>query len=217
MLRKCSYTSQTSTTKVLGRLTKTQWFEGILTRNTPYWARFAHLHNAIHNSLLITELHTWQVLQIYSHFYICTDYIALQTCVRTYVRTAMPCPVAEKFADPSLLAIFGTYSGWDLYTFPSVWSVSDTYMYVNGSNHYWVWCFVDTTSTYVTWSGYKSSQSSGINHQLSVPMQHWWALIRVWVIHLWLSDDWGGNHWLPQIGLCVPRPRINFTDLVRLA
>ena len=138
MLRKCSYTSQTSTTKVLGRLTKTQWFEGILTRNTPYWARFAHLHNAIHNSLLITELHTWQVLQIYSHFYICTDYIALQTCVRTYVRTAMPCPVAEKFADPSLLAIFGTYSGWDLYTFPSVWSVSDTYMYVNGSSHYWV-------------------------------------------------------------------------------
>ena len=39
-----------------------------------------------------------------------------------------------------------------------------------------------------------------------------------YVIIIPLLDDWGGDHWLPQIGQRVPLAMLSvFTDLVRLA
>ena len=63
-----------------------------------------------------------------------------------------------------------------------------------------------------TWGGLRNSRSSGIDHQyatLMSPNQGKTAVCGahqcgcLWLFHP-LLDDWGGDHWLPQIGLCAP-------------
>ena len=68
-----------------------------------------------------------------------------------------------------------------------------------------------------TWGGYRSSQSSSNYHQYAKLTRPNKAETSVCGSSICLLDDWGGHHWLPQIGLCSPWPGINFIDLARLA
>ena len=56
------------------------------------------------------------------------------------------------------------------------------------------------------WGGYKQPV---IRHQPSVCHQYVQNSC-LWLFHLCLLDNWGGDHWLPQVGLCDPWPWINF-------
>ena len=55
----------------------------------------------------------------------------------------------------------------------------------------------------ITYGGFRSSRSFGIDHQITLmsPNQGKTAVCGSYVLFL---DDWGGDHWLPQRGLCVP-------------